>query len=67
MSVVALVIAPSIAMNNNSVYNYLNSKTNINNNEVVINNNNQTIKEQLYSNEGSTEESEGIIVNARTN
>ena len=66
MSVVALVIAPSIAMNNNSVYNYINSKTKINNNEVVINNN-QTTKEQLYSNEVSTEKSEGIIVNARTN
>ena len=52
MSVVALVIAPSIGMNNNSVNSYVNSKAKINNYKIVIKNN-QAIEESLYFNEFS--------------
>ena len=52
MSVVALVIAPSISMNNNSVTSYVNSKAKINNNMSVIKNN-QVIEESLYYDEFS--------------
>ena len=52
MSVVALVIAPSIGMNNNSVNSYVNSKAKINNYKIVIKNN-QAIEESLYFDEFS--------------
>ena len=52
MSVVALVIAPSIAMKNDSVTTYVNSNQNINNYEIVINTN-QAIEETLYFDEFS--------------
>ena len=52
MSVVALVIAPSIAMNNDSVITHVNSKANINNYKVVINSN-QAKEELTYFNEFS--------------
>ena len=52
MSVVALVIAPSIGMNNNSVTSYVNSKAKINNCKVVINSN-QVVEKSLYFDEFS--------------
>ncbi len=52
MSVVALVIAPSIAMKNDSVTTYVNSNQNINNYEIVINTN-QAIEETFYFDEFS--------------
>ena len=52
MSVVALVIAPSIAIKNDSVTTYVNSNQNINNFEIVINTN-QAKDETLHFNEFS--------------
>jgi len=47
MSVVALVIAPSIAMDQNEISSYLESKSDIDNIEIIINQSKQSKKESL--------------------